>query len=66
METTNEPMLLSTREAARQLGISGRTLWGMTEPRGSIPCVRIGARCLYSRDALVKWVAGQSERGADR
>ena len=39
-------LLLTPREAARALGISDRTLWALTEPRGPIPCLRIGTRGL--------------------
>jgi excisionase family DNA binding protein len=60
----DERLLLSAREAARQLGISERTLWGLTEPRGTLPVVRIGSRCLYSRDALVQWIGSQRNGGA--
>jgi hypothetical protein len=37
-----EPLALRPRDAARALGISPRTLWGLTAPRGPIPCLRIG------------------------
>ena len=37
-------LLLNARDAARALSISERTLWGLTEPRGPIPAVRVGAR----------------------
>lgn len=56
-------LLLSAREAARQLGISERTLWGLTQPRGTIPAVRIGVRILYSRESLVQWIAEQAAKG---
>jgi hypothetical protein len=35
-------LLLKPREAAELLGISERTLWGITAPRGDLPCVRVG------------------------
>jgi predicted DNA-binding transcriptional regulator AlpA len=54
-----ETLLLSMREAARMLGISERTLWSLTAPRGPIKCVRTSAdgRVLYSRQSLVDWIA---------
>jgi len=36
------PLALRPRDAASALGISERTLWSLTAPRGSIPCVRCG------------------------
>ena len=52
-------LLLSAREVARVLSISERTVWGLTSPRGPIPCVRLGARVLYSPEALRKWISKQ-------
>ena len=63
--TTNETekLLLSNRQAADVLSVSPRTLWGLTSPRGPIPCIKIGNRVLYPYEALREWVAkniGQS------
>jgi hypothetical protein len=52
-------LLIPARDAARALSISERTLWGLTAPRGPIPCVRLGGRVLYSPDALRKWIDEQ-------
>lgn len=49
-------LLIDAREAARRLGISERLLWEHTTPRGGVPCVRVGRRCLYSPQALAAWV----------
>ncbi|MBX7166518.1 MAG: helix-turn-helix domain-containing protein [Pirellulales bacterium] len=38
-----EALALRPREAAKALGLSPRTLWGLTAPRGPIPCVRVGS-----------------------
>ena len=60
---TPEKLLLGKAQAAILLGISARTLWGITSPRGPIPCIRIGHRVLYPYDLLRDWVAqsiGQS------
>lgn len=43
---------LSRVEAADVLRISVRSLYSQTEPRGPIPCVRLGARVLYTSAAL--------------
>ena len=53
-------LLIAARDAARLLAVSERTLWSITAPRGSLPCVRIGARVLYSRSALVEWIAAEA------
>lgn len=52
-------LLLSQAQAARALSISARTLWSMSQPRGPIPCVRLGGRVLYSLDALRAWIGAE-------
>lgn len=44
-------LLVDTREAARLLNISTRTLWTLTA-RGELPSVRIGRRVLYRLETL--------------
>jgi hypothetical protein len=64
MET---PLALRPREAAKALGISARTLWGLTAPRGPIPCVRVGTgqrrTVLYPTVELQAWLSQQAEMG---
>jgi predicted DNA-binding transcriptional regulator AlpA len=65
---TETPRLtLRPRQAAAALGISERTLWSLTAPRGPIPCVRIGAgkrkTVLYPADALRDWLRAQARQG---
>jgi len=59
--TVSEPLeklAVTLKQAAQMLNISERTLWGLTCPRGPIPCVRIGARSVrYSVDALKAYLA---------
>ena len=50
------PLLTSGRGAARMLGISERSLWAVTEPRGPLKAVRIGGRVLYRQTALTEYV----------
>jgi excisionase family DNA binding protein len=57
-----ERLLLSIKAAASALSISERTLWQLTA-EGKIPSVRIGARNLYSLEALRSWIAKQSRGG---
>ena len=52
-DDTIPKLLLSAKEAAAALAICEKTLWSYTAPRGAIPAVRIGKRCLYDvRDLL--------------
>ena len=51
-----EPLALRPRDAATALGISSRTLWGLTSPRGPIPCVRLGRSVRYSVAALERYL----------
>ncbi len=67
-----ESLALRPRDAAKALGISVRTLWGLSAPRGPIPCVRVGhgARrsVLYPTDGLRCWLREQAdaEEGGQR
>jgi hypothetical protein len=62
---TVESLALRPREAAKALGISARTLWGLTAPRGPIPCLRIGRgtrkTVLYPVADLQAWLCRQAE-----
>ena len=66
-----ESLALRPREAAKALGISARTLWGLTAPRGPIPCLRIGhgkrQTVLYPVADLQVWLSRQAEaeKGGD-
>lgn len=61
------PMALGPRDAAKALGISERTLWGLTAPRGPIPCVKAGTRVLYRSADLDAWlVASRITEGGTR
>lgn len=57
---TGPKLLLTPREAAELLGISERTLWSLSVPRGPIPAVRVGVRSVrYSVAALERWISEQ-------
>lgn len=52
-------LLLPARDAARVLSISERALWSLTQPRGSIPIVKIGSRGVrYAVSALRAFAEG--------
>jgi hypothetical protein len=61
---TFEFLALRPREAAKTLGIGPRTLWGLTAPRGPIPCVRVGhgnrQTVLYPVADLQAWLSRQA------
>ncbi len=50
--------LWTVRQAAKFLGVSGRTVWTWSTPRGTLPCRKIGTRVVrYSRNELRAWSA---------
>ena len=51
--------LFSVKETANLLGISERTLWSITTPRGMLVCCRIGSRVMYSLEAIERFIAEQ-------
>ena len=59
-----EPLSLRPREAAKALGISVRTLWSLSAPRGPIPCLRLGGgkrkSVLYPMLELRAWLSQQT------
>lgn len=56
-------LLLNARDAARSLAVCPKTLWTITQPRGDLPCVRIGHRVLYSVSALQQWIDSKQKEG---
>ena len=63
MNNFEEKLLLSANEAARALGISVKSLWNFTIPRGSIPSIKIGSRVLYSPADLQEWIESHRNGG---
>ena len=60
-----ERLLLNPREAAYKLGgISQRHLWNLTQPRGPIPCIRLGRRIFYSPAALEQFLENAARQQA--
>ena len=59
------PLLINSREAARMLGISSRTLWGWTVS-GDIESVRCGRILRYDPEVLRQWVAAHRTSGRGR
>ena len=56
------PLLVGSKEAARLLGISSRSLWSLMAS-GDIECVRCGRLLRYRPEALRQWVADHRMSG---
>jgi excisionase family DNA binding protein len=55
-------LLVGADEAARLLGVSRKTLWNHTAPRGDrIPAVKLGRVVRYSPAELEQWIARRLE-----
>lgn len=50
--------LTDARETAAGVSISEKTLWNYTEPRGPIPCYRLGSRVLYDLREVIEAIKG--------
>lgn len=59
VKTIEDRLLENSREAAARLSISERQLWANTQPRGPIPCIRIGGSVRFSIDALRAFIEGE-------
>jgi excisionase family DNA binding protein len=59
---TQQPLLLSLKQAAQALCLSERTVWTMVQA-GALPHLRVGRRLLFSRTALESWIARQESSG---
>ena len=67
-----EKKLMTVQEAAELLGLSERTVWENTAPRGDLPAVRIGRSVRYSKTDLTDFIkrhrvsGGCENGGAER
>jgi hypothetical protein len=57
-------LLLAPTEAAESLRICEKILWSLTQPRGPIPCVRLGRAVRYSPGELQKWITSRSQEAS--
>lgn len=66
--TTEAPLAMRPRDAAKALGISPRLLWQLTKD-GHVPCVRVGSgrrrTVLYPLAELQAWLTRQAEAKGD-
>jgi hypothetical protein len=60
-----ESLLISTRQAAKMLGLCERTVSALSQPHGPIPVVRIGRCVRYSPDDLKTFIQNRKSK-ADR
>ena len=60
--TATKPFLLKSRDAARLLAVSERTLWALTK-QGEIPAVRRGRIVRYDVDDLQAWIRCRKDPG---
>jgi predicted DNA-binding transcriptional regulator AlpA len=56
------PLTVGLKDAARLLGISERSLWGMAN-RGEVPCVRLGGRLVFRVGSLDEWLVEREKAG---
>ncbi len=49
-------LLVDSREAARMLAVSPRTLWSLSSPRGPVPVVKIGRAVRFKVADLERFV----------
>jgi predicted DNA-binding transcriptional regulator AlpA len=54
---------LSPAELADALGLSERTIWSITAPRGTLPAVKVGRRVVYPIAFVEKWLADEAAKG---
>ena len=62
-ENATEGCLLTSRETAKYLGISERSLWGHTVPRGNLPVVRIGKSVRYAPADIAAFIEAAKNEG---
>ncbi len=56
-------ILLKPRQAAQVCNTSERWLWQHSQPRGPIPCLRIGGLVRYCPEALKRFCESQQKGG---
>jgi len=57
----DEKILWSVRECAAKLGISERTLFSITFPRGSLKSIKVGTRVFYYPETVLTWIQEQEQ-----
>ncbi len=57
-----DKLLMGIAVAAKAMGVCEKTLWNFTQPRGTIPSLKIGTRTLYDPRDLQAWINEQKGR----
>jgi len=57
---STDKKLFSIKETAKILGVSERSVWAITAPRGKLVSCKIGCRVLYSQESIDRFIK-QSE-----
>jgi len=55
--------LFSVKEVATILGVSERSIWSITSPRGNLVPCKVGCRVLYSQAAIDRFIEQQEKEG---
>ena len=61
MQTILDKKLFSVKETAKIHGVSERTVWAVTVPRGKLVSCKIGSRVMYSPRAIERFIEQQEE-----
>ena len=61
-EISESKTVLSVRECAAMLGISERTLFSITSPRGSLKSFKIASRVFYYYETVLAWIKEQEQK----
>jgi len=59
---TEHKEVWSVRETAAKLGISERTLFSITAPRGTLKAIKIGSRVAYRPESVADWLKSQEQK----
>ena len=62
-QTKPDDLFWSAKKAAKSVGVSEKTLWNYTQPRGPIPSHKIGSRTVYDPDELKAGIRSMQTRG---
>jgi excisionase family DNA binding protein len=62
--SSNSPILYTPDQLAERLGLSRKTIFNHTVPRGTLRAVRIGEAVRYSPAEVDRWIAEKQLIGA--
>lgn len=50
-----QQLAMTPTQAARALNLSPKKLWLISQPRGSLPCLKLGSRVAYFPHQIQQW-----------